>query len=65
MHGANPLRPQEIGDGQSLWVQEVFYTLQGEGPFTGHPALLSDWLGATSLAISVTRISSLRVGNQH
>lgn len=39
MHGANPLRPQEIGDGQSLWVQEVFYTLQGEGPFTGHPAL--------------------------
>lgn len=39
MHGANPLRPQEKGDGKSLWVQEVFYTLQGEGPFTGHPAL--------------------------
>lgn len=39
MLGANPLRPQEKGDGQSLWIQEVFYTLQGEGPFSGHPAL--------------------------
>lgn len=39
MHGRNPLRPQELGDGQSLWVQEVFYTLQGEGPFSGQPAL--------------------------
>ncbi len=39
MFGDNPARPQELGDGQSLWVQEVFYTLQGEGPFTGHPAV--------------------------
>lgn len=39
MLGANPLRPQEKGDGKSLWIQEVFYTLQGEGPFSGHPAL--------------------------
>jgi 7-carboxy-7-deazaguanine synthase len=39
MHGANPARPQELNDGLSLWVQEVFFTLQGEGPFSGQPAL--------------------------
>ncbi len=39
MLGSNPLRPQEKGDGQSLWVQEVFYTLQGEGPYSGQPAV--------------------------
>jgi len=39
MHGRNPARPQELGDGESLWVQEVFYTLQGEGPFSGCPAV--------------------------
>lgn len=39
MHGRNPLRPQEPGDGRQLWVQEVFYTLQGEGPFSGQPAV--------------------------
>lgn len=26
-------------DGQTLAVQEIFYTLQGEGPFSGHPAV--------------------------
>lgn len=39
MHGQNPLRKQEVGDGQTLWVQEVFYTLQGEGPYVGHPSV--------------------------
>lgn len=39
MFGANPLRPPDHGDGTSLWIQEVFYTLQGEGPFAGRPAL--------------------------
>ena len=39
MFGDNPNRPQELGDGQSLWVQEVFYTLQGEGPFSGQTAI--------------------------
>jgi 7-carboxy-7-deazaguanine synthase len=39
MLGKNPVRPQELGDGLSLWVQEVFYTLQGEGPLTGQPAV--------------------------
>jgi 7-carboxy-7-deazaguanine synthase len=39
MFGDNPARPQELGDGLELWVQEVFYTIQGEGPFSGHPAV--------------------------
>ncbi|MFA7335229.1 MAG: 7-carboxy-7-deazaguanine synthase QueE [Candidatus Obscuribacterales bacterium] len=39
MRGDNPLRPQDLNDGQKLWVQEVFYTLQGEGPFSGQPAV--------------------------
>ncbi len=39
MKGANPARPQDTGDGTTLWVQEVFYTLQGEGPFAGHPSV--------------------------
>jgi len=39
MFGTNPSRKQVLDDGQELWVQEVFYTLQGEGPFSGQPAL--------------------------
>jgi organic radical activating enzyme len=39
MRGSNPIRHQEVGDGQQLWIQEVFYTLQGEGPFMGQPAV--------------------------
>jgi len=39
MLGRNPIRAQELGDGNSLWVQEVFYTLQGEGPFSGEPGV--------------------------
>lgn len=39
MLGKNPVRAQELTEGQSLWIQSVFYTLQGEGPFIGKPAL--------------------------
>lgn len=39
MLGSNPVRPQVVDSGECLWVQEVFYTLQGEGPFSGHPAV--------------------------
>lgn len=39
MLGKNPKRAQELNDGLSLFVQEIFPTLQGEGPFTGHPAV--------------------------
>ena len=46
MRGDNPLRPQDLSDGQRLWVQEVFYTLQGEGPFAGQPAVLLVLAGA-------------------
>lgn len=38
MFGKNPLRPQSISDGTSLVVQEIFYTIQGEGPLAGTPA---------------------------
>lgn len=39
MFGHNPSRKQVLNDGNQLWVQEVFYTIQGEGPFSGEPAL--------------------------
>lgn len=37
MFGTNPLRKQELLD--NLWVQEVFHTIQGEGPSAGTPAV--------------------------
>ncbi|MBX9669911.1 MAG: 7-carboxy-7-deazaguanine synthase QueE [Candidatus Obscuribacterales bacterium] len=39
MRGTNPVRQQDTGDGTSLWVQEIFHTLQGEGPFSGQRAV--------------------------
>lgn len=39
MHGSNPIRRQVLGDGSSLYVEETFYTIQGEGPFAGVPAV--------------------------
>ena len=39
MRGNNPVRKQILDDGNQLWVKEVFYTIQGEGPFSGHPAV--------------------------
>lgn len=38
MFGDNPLRKREHGDGETLDVQEVFTTIQGEGPDAGTPA---------------------------
>lgn len=49
MHGQNPKRPPLIGDGSTLQVVEIFPTLQGEGPFTGHPAVFLR-LGGCNLA---------------
>lgn len=39
MFGANQILKKDHGDGGTLWVQEVFYTIQGEGPFAGQPAV--------------------------
>ena len=39
MFGSNPVRHQELSTGGTLWVQSVFYTLQGEGPFAGQPSV--------------------------
>lgn len=39
MFGANPIRKQELRTDGMLWVQEVFRTIQGEGPLAGRPAV--------------------------
>lgn len=40
MFGKNPVRKAEHElDGQQLWVQDVFGTLQGEGPFAGQSSV--------------------------
>lgn len=39
MHGQNKLRPREGNGGQLLQVQDIWYTIQGEGPFFGLPAV--------------------------
>jgi 7-carboxy-7-deazaguanine synthase len=49
MFGKNPKRPPEKGDGSTLQVVEIFPTLQGEGPFVGHPAVFIR-LGGCNLA---------------
>ncbi len=51
MFGNNPIRPPENGTGQTLQIVEIFPTLQGEGPFTGHPAVFVR-LGGCNLACS-------------
>jgi len=38
MFGKNPIRKQDLGSPERLWVQEMFSTIQGEGPFQGIPA---------------------------
>jgi len=39
MFGQNPIRKQQrYTDGQSLFVEEIFNTIQGEGPYAGCPA---------------------------
>ena len=39
MFGQNELRKRESHPNGLLQVQDIWYTLQGEGPFTGHPAV--------------------------
>lgn len=39
MFGQNPIRKQDLMSPDRLWVQEIFPTIQGEGPFAGMPAV--------------------------
>lgn len=49
MRGTNPIRPPETGSGDTLMVQDIFPTLQGEGPYAGWPAIFIR-LGGCNLA---------------
>ncbi len=49
MFGQNPIRKPEKGDGSTLKVQEIFPTLQGEGPHTGMESVFIR-LGGCNLA---------------
>lgn len=49
MFGKNLIRPPEKGDGSTLRVVAIFKTLQGEGPFVGHPSVFLR-LGGCNLA---------------
>lgn len=49
MFGRNPIRRPENSDGRQLQVQHIFPTLQGEGPYVGHPAVFIR-LGGCNLA---------------
>ena len=51
MFGKNPIRPPVTGDGMELEVKHIFPTLQGEGPYTGHPSVFVR-LGGCNLACS-------------
>lgn len=39
MFGQNPIRNKDTGDGTTLRVQDIFPTVQGEGPLAGTPAV--------------------------
>ncbi len=49
MFGNNKIMKPEIHSGETLDIQEIFPTLQGEGPYTGHPAVFIR-LGGCNLA---------------
>lgn len=41
MRGDNPIRSQELTADGRLWIEHVWYTIQGEGPFAGLPAVFA------------------------
>ncbi|MFW8587831.1 hypothetical protein ACOJBM_31955 [Rhizobium beringeri] len=58
MKGKNKLRRQELTDGRELWIQEVFYTLQGEGPFSGQPSVFVRTCGCNLKCFGAIPISN-------
>ena len=49
MFGKNKILKPELHEGLNLDLQEIFPTLQGEGPYAGHPAVFIR-LGGCNLA---------------
>ena len=49
MFGKNKILKPETHSGINLDIQEIFPTLQGEGPYTGHPSVFIR-LGGCNLA---------------
>ncbi len=49
MFGKNKILKPENHSGENLDIQEIFPTLQGEGPYAGHPAVFTR-LGGCNLA---------------
>lgn len=49
MFGKNKISKPEIHTGEKLDIQEIFPTLQGEGPYAGHPSVFIR-LGGCNLA---------------
>lgn len=49
MFGKNPIRKPLMGDGSTLEITSIFKTLQGEGPYSGWPAIFIR-LGGCNLA---------------
>ncbi len=39
MRGKNLIRNQDLGNSEKLWLEKIFYTIQGEGPYNGHPSI--------------------------
>ena len=66
MLGTNPIRKQELDPAGTLWVQEIFPTIQGEGPNAGRSALflrlggcnLRCWFCDTDFESSTLRLSA-------
>ena len=51
MFGKNPIRGLEKGTGEILKIQNIFLTIQGEGPYAGHPSIFVR-LGGCNLTCS-------------